>query len=127
MNPLRVGVALAFVFTAVGPISSDEKPAKQTPRQALRAFNDLIGTWRATGTPEGTREEKQRGFWVETMAWEWQFKGDDAWLACTIDKGKHFTGGTLRYLPATDSYQLTLTKPDKEALMFEGQLKDSRL
>src|SRR5262249_37920567 len=59
-------------------------------RKALQPFNDLIGTWRATGTPEGTREEKQRGFWTESLTWAWAFKGDDAWLTVTFDKGKHF-------------------------------------
>ena len=116
-----------FASAAAGPavLASDDAP-KHTTKEALQAFNDLIGSWRATGTPEGTAEEKRRGFWTESNSWEWQFKGDDAWLKVAIDKGKYFTGGELHYLPDTDLYRLTLTTPDKETLTFEGPLKDTR-
>lgn len=97
------------------------------PREALQPFNDLIGTWKATGTPEGTQAEKQRGFWTETMTWGWQFKGKDAWLTVTLDKGKHFTRGELRHLPDKELYQLTLTTPTKEEVVFTGKLDDRRL
>jgi hypothetical protein len=116
-------VSLAIVLPAGGA----DTPAKPTAREALQAFNDLIGSWRGAGEPNGTREEKQKGFWQETIAWEWHFKGDDAWLAATIDKGKHYTGAELRYLPDKQVYQLTLTTPAKDALTFTGPLKDKRL
>ncbi len=102
-------------------------PAKRSAREALKPFNDLIGSWRGTGTPEGTREEKQKGFWIETLNWSWQFKGDDAWLTATIDKGKYFTKGELRYLADKDSYQLTLTTAAKDRVVFTGKLDDGRL
>jgi hypothetical protein len=102
-------------------------PAQRSAREALKPFNDLIGTWRGTGTPEGTREEKQKGFWIESLAWSWQFKGDDAWLTATIDKGKYFTKGELHYLADKDSYRLTLTTTAKDRLDFVGKLDDSRL
>src|SRR5258708_451750 len=123
MKRLSFGLALAFVVAAV--VSADEKPAKQTPKEALRDLNDLIGSWRATGTPEGTREEKQRGFWTETQSWSWQFKAEDAWLNVTFDKGKYFAKGELRYVPEKDLYRLLLTTNAKESLTFEGKLKDS--
>jgi YHS domain-containing protein len=104
-----------------------EQPARRTPRQALQAFNDLIGSWRATGEPEGTFQERQRGFWTESVSWEWQFKGDDAWLKVAIDRGKHFRGGELRYLPDKDQFRLTLMAPDKERLTFEGPFQDGKL
>src|SRR5262245_59151074 len=68
---LTVAVAL---LSWAGFAGADK--AKQKPADGLRALNDLIGSWRATGTPEGTREEKQRGFWTETISWSWQFKGE---------------------------------------------------
>src|SRR5437764_65924 len=74
-------------------------PAK-TPREALQAFSDLIGTWNGTGTPVGTREEVQKGFWTEKMDWGWKFKDKDAWIVITFDKSKHFLDGELRYVPA---------------------------
>jgi YHS domain-containing protein len=100
---------------------------KPSPKEALQAFNDLIGSWRGSGEPNGTREEKQRGFWQETIAWQWQFKGDDAWLQATFTKGKYFTAGELRYLSDGDLYQFTLQTPAKKDLQFQGTLKDHRL
>jgi Archaeal TRASH domain len=109
-------------------LHGDEATPKRTPKEALQAFNDLIGSWRGTGTPQqGTKEERDKNFWQETIAWEWQFKDKDAWLKAKFDKSKYFDGGELRYLPATDRYQLTLRTLNKETLVFEGPLKDKRL
>jgi ribosomal protein L24E len=118
---------LLLALTITG--AADTVPAKpeKTPKQALRAFQDLIGSWRAAGNPEGTRDEKQKGFWTETLSWEWQFKDKDAWLKVDFQNGKHFTRGELRYLPAKDQYQLTLQTTGKETLTFTGPLQDRRL
>jgi hypothetical protein len=127
MTWTRVALAgwLGLVLTSPAPA---EAPApKRPPREALRPFNDLIGTWRGTGTPEGTREEKQRGFWTEAITWSWQFKGDDAWLTATIDKGKYFTKAELRYLPDKGEYELKLTDKDKNSRALVGKLDDGRL
>ncbi len=72
---------------------------------------------------------RQPEFWTETVTWEWQFKGNDAWLKVTFDKSKNFTGGELRYLADKDLYQLTLRTPaqEKEPLVFTGRLKDRDL
>jgi hypothetical protein len=118
-----VGLGLSCIATA----APAPAPAKRPAREALKPFNDLIGTWRGTGTPEGTREEKQRNFWTESLTWSWQFKGDDAWLTATIDKGKYFTKAELRYLPSKDAYQLTLTTKDKDSHTFVGKLDEGRL
>src|SRR5262249_51830452 len=113
-----------FVMCLVGEAGlAEDQVAKRSAKEALKAFNDLIGTWRGTGTPEGTREEKQRGFWTETMSWEWQFKEQDAWLKVDIDKGKYFTAGQLRYVSQTDLFQLTLQTPAKDRVTFTGPLK----
>jgi hypothetical protein len=122
------GVLLASVcIPAV--LRGDDAPPKRTPKEALQAFNDLIGSWRGTGQPQqGTKEERDKNFWVESVAWEWQFKDKDAWLKVKFDKSKYFDGGELRYLPDRDRYQLTLRPLEKkDPLVFEGQLKDKRL
>lgn len=116
---------LAVLAPAVA-VASDDAP-KRTPKEALQAFNDLIGSWRGSGEPNGTRDEKQKGFWQETIAWQWQFKDDDAWLQAGFDKGKYFTSGELRYLPDGDRYQLTLRTPAKDELVFKGTLQEHRL
>src|SRR5262245_8840516 len=103
---------LSAVVLVLAPVAFSAEPVKPDPRAALQPFNDLVGSWRGTGEPEGTREEKQRGFWVESQSWEWQFKGGDAWLRLAVEKGKHFAGAELR--PVGDNrYRLTATTPDK--------------
>jgi hypothetical protein len=117
---------LPFLVLAA-PISGDEAP-KQTSRTALQPFNDLIGSWRGTGEPsQGTREEKQRNFWQETIRWEWHIKGDDAWLKLDLEKGKYFTSGELRALPQPNSYRLILKTVGGETQAFDGTLKEKRL
>jgi YHS domain-containing protein len=115
--------AILLLLSVEGPVQA-ERP---TARKALQPFNDLIGTWKATGTPEGTREEKQRGFWTESISWSWAFKADDAWLTVVFDKGKHFRKGELRYLADKELYQLTLSTPDREGIVFTGKLADGQL
>ena len=102
------GAAVWSLFISALALPADA-PVQRSPREALQAFNDLIGSWNATGEPEGTRQEKQRGFWTESLRWRWQFKGDDAWLKVAVDKGKYFSNGELRYLPDKDLFQLTRT------------------
>ena len=95
------GIAVAF---------SMGKPANtKSPRKALQAFGDLIGTWNGTGTPVGSREDVQKNFWTEKMSWEWQFKDKDAWLKVAFEKSKNFAAGELRYVPGKDHFTLTLT------------------
>jgi hypothetical protein len=93
------------------------------PKEALRGFQELIGDWRATGEPaSGTTAEKARGFWKESIHWVWKFKGEDVWLAFSIEKGKYFQGGELRYRPDQEKFQLTMTGADGKKQMFEGKL-----
>jgi hypothetical protein len=124
---LVLGCLLPLFVLGALPLAAEEVPAKKTPKKALQAFNDLIGSWRGTGEPNGTRAEKQRNFWVEKIAWEWRFQKDDVFLRAAIGKGKYFTNAELRYLPDKDRYQLTTTTTGKETLVFEGALDKKRL
>jgi hypothetical protein len=113
-------------FFALVPMLSGDVPAAPSPKAALQAFNDLIGSWRCTGRPTDSREQ----FWTETLAIEWQFKGNDALLKFVFDKGKpfntgeHFASGELRYRPGTKDYELKLQTPKKETLTFAGSLSN---
>ena len=85
-------------------------PAEPSPREALAGFHDLIGSWKGTGTPAaGSREDRDRGFWVETIRWQWQFKGKDAWLLGEVEKGKHFARFELRHRAKSDDFELLAT------------------
>jgi YHS domain-containing protein len=127
MNPLHAAGFVFLLLCQTPGVSAADAAAPRSPKEALQAFNDMIGTWRGTGEPNGTREEKQRGFWQEKIAWEWQFKGGDPHLQASIDEGKHFTAAELRYLPDRAVYQLKVQTPTKEALVFEGTLNQKRL
>lgn len=107
--------------------SADAPERKKTPREALQAFNDLIGSWRGTGLPEGSRADKQKGAWSETIKWEWQFQKEEVWLKAVFEKGKYWTDGELRYVPEKDAYRLTLHNPEKESVTFEGALSERTL
>jgi hypothetical protein len=120
---MRGILAVGLFLSSVTATMADESAA----RKAFKPLNHFVGTWRATGTPEGTREEKQRGFWTESLTWAWAFKGDDAWLTVAFDKGKYFRKGELRYLADKSQYQLTLSTTDRDGLVFTGKLADDRL
>ena len=121
-------VATALIFIAT------DTPAKPvTAKDALQPFNVLVGSWKGSGAPEGTKEERAAGAWSETIEWVWKFKDNDAWLAVTFEKGKHFTKGELRYTPEKDKkdaeprFTLTLTTPDKSTVTYVGTLKEKVL
>ncbi len=120
---IGLSLAISLFFAAL----TDDQPVTKNSREALRPFNDLVGSWRGTGTPEGTREQKQRGFWTETITWSWQFKGDDAWLRASFEKGKHLNSAELRYLPGQALFELVAQTPDKEKLTFQGRLVKNQL
>ncbi|HVK16280.1 MAG TPA: YHS domain-containing protein [Fimbriiglobus sp.] len=109
----------AFLFTTC-LLGAD--PAPQSAKDAFQPLNPLIGAWKGTGYPDGTRTERQKGFWAETLTWEWRFDQSDVRLTAAIDKGKHFTRWDLRYLPGKKVYQLTAVTPDRETLLFTGVL-----
>ncbi len=113
-----VPLALALFFAAADP--APEKPA--TAKDGLKPFQGLVGTWKGTGYPDGTREEREKGHWTESITWAWQFDKDkgDAWLSAKIEKGKHFDRGDLRYDPATGEYRFTLVGKDQTAVAFVG-------
>src|SRR5215213_1229035 len=46
-----------FAAVAVGGDPPQEKPA----REALKPLNVLVGSWKGSGSPEGSLEEKQKG------------------------------------------------------------------
>jgi ribosomal protein L24E len=127
MKRILVLAWLPVLVLATAFALADETPVKKTPKQALQALNDLIGNWRGTGEPNGTRAEKQQGFWQEKIAWEWRFKGKDVYLLAAFDKGKYFDAAELRYLPDQDRYRLTATTPDKKICTFEGKMENKRL
>src|SRR5438105_1194845 len=114
---------LLCILTGLTPAADKPIPAKE----ALKPFNDLVGSWRGTGEPEGTRAEKLKGFWTEKIGWEWQFKGDDVSMKIAFDKSKHFSAGELRWLGDKKIFRMTVTTPDKKTLTFDDTLENKGL
>jgi hypothetical protein len=122
----RILELVLIAGVAAGPMLLAATQPTPSPREALKPLGHLIGTWRGTGTASATAGGKQ-DFWSETIAWEWQFKGKDAWLKVAFEKSKNFTGGELHYLPEKDEFALTLLTTGKETQTFTGPLKDKKL
>lgn len=97
------------------------------PREALKPFGTLVGSWKGTGVPEGNREERQNGFWTEMISWEWSFQGTEVSLKAVIRKGKHFTAAEIRPAKQADRFEVVMNTVDKKSLVFSGQFKNQRL
>lgn len=118
-------VAILGLFLCPALFAAEED--KAASKEALQALNDFIGSWNGNGGPTNKARPESKELWKETISWGWRFKGDDAWLTMTIDKGKYFKSGEMRYLPSKKRYQLTLTTSDDKKLEYSGQLKDEIL
>src|ERR1051326_4933888 len=89
-------LALGLAFTVSSAFSA-EQTEKNSSRQAIKAVSELIGPSASTHTPTGTKEEQQKGFWMEKMTWNWKFQDKAAWFVVDFEKGKYYTSGELRY------------------------------
>lgn len=117
-------ISCLFLFLLLGVALAE--PAKPS-RELLQPLNGLVGLWNASGSPEGTREEKQKGHWIETLDLQWKFKGDDAWLEVKFDKGKYFTKGEIRADKEANRFTLKLETTAQETWLFRGTLKEPTL
>jgi hypothetical protein len=118
----RVGILLAVSLGLLATLRAGEggSPAKE----ALQELNDYIGGWKGTGTSE----KDKRLIWKETMDWTWRFqKGKEPTLVFTIDKGRYFKKGEIRYLPARKVYELTLEDVSGKGRVFEGAFAKKKL
>src|SRR5436190_1516789 len=112
----RTCFALAtLLLGSISAAPSADAPARRTPREALQTFNDLIGSWKGLGTPEGNRADKQTGSWRETIGWEWQFGKDDIFLSMKFDEVKRDGKPSFSRL-----YQVGATKEGMPLATREG-------
>ncbi|MEZ6141941.1 MAG: YHS domain-containing protein [Zavarzinella sp.] len=101
----------------------------ETPpvRDAFAPLQGLIGTWKGTGYPEGTREEKQAGQWQETIQFIWKFTKAGAWVELKADNSKLLSSGKIERTNDGKSLQLTLTTPTKETQIFEISVEAKKI
>lgn len=114
---------LGAVFGMTAAIAADPPAGAKTAKEALAPMQGWVGSWKATGTIDGTVEEKQAGLWSETQQWAWNF-ADPASpkLKWTVKDGKHAQGGEVRFRPDPGDFVLTLETPDKKKLEYNGTL-----
>jgi len=98
------------------------EPKVKTAKEAFEPLGELIGTWKVTGKAD----DAEKTFWSEKRTWAWSFAKDDSWLTLTIDKGKHFTAGELRYDAKKDAFELTMTRLDKSTATYSGGLSTGK-
>jgi YHS domain-containing protein len=114
------------MFSIISLLLMADPTAPSVEKAALQKAQRLVGTWKATGYPDGTREERQKGFWTETITWAWQFQKQDTWLAGKFEKGKHFQSAELRFIADKKHYQLKLTGTDKQISTYTGTVSEGK-
>jgi hypothetical protein len=119
---LALGALLAMLFIGLHSSAADEDDTSSA-KEALKEVQDFIGEWNGTGGPDKARPSPRDPIWNEKIDWSWRFKGKDAWLTMSIARGKLFKKADLRYLPATETYQLTTVDQGGKKLVYEGKLK----
>ncbi|MFQ3593021.1 MAG: YHS domain-containing protein [Gemmataceae bacterium] len=106
------------------PLAAAMPPAKQ----ALQPLQDLIGEWKGTGTQlRGSKVERDKGGWFESIVWQWQFKGTEVWLRADLSKGKYFSRFEIRPGKETDTYELKTWTVDKKEHTYFGKRDERRL
>jgi YHS domain-containing protein len=108
------------------PPAAKTEPAAPTAKEALAAFNDLIGGWRGTGQP---RRGSNQGAWREDAEWVWEFGKDKGDIAIRYDvkDGKLLKSARLTYDAAAKQFLLAVTTPDEQTIKYAGQLDGDKL
>jgi YHS domain-containing protein len=112
------------MFTALllsSALSADPAP-RTDAKEPFRPLTPLVGEWKCSGRAD----DKDRTFWSEKAVWAWKFKGDDAWMTVAFEKGKHFTGGELRYEHKAKQFSLKLTTTEKAEQEFVGTIGEGK-
>jgi hypothetical protein len=123
-----LGLSLLLALLAMLTLSSAAAPTadQKKAKEKLQELQDFVGKWNGDGAPIKPRPASNE-LWKETINVGWRFKGDDAWMLVEFKDGKYFKTAELRYLPAKDKYELTVTDKADKKLVFEGHVKNEVL
>jgi len=111
---------VVLVFPLLPLLQAEEGPTRSRleSQAALKAYGDLVGSWRGTGQPERGRV---RGSWTESASWAWKLTKDSAALEVTIKKGKYLRSGILRPGAEPQSFQFDAILADGSERKFSGK------
>jgi hypothetical protein len=121
MKRLPVLAMCCCLFAGQAPARAADSD-REAAMDALKEFNDFIGSYKAFGAPA---RKDPKGEWGETISWGWKFKGNDAWMIMDVKDGKYFKSGELRYIADKEDYQFTAVDKKGQKLVFEGKMSKS--
>jgi hypothetical protein len=126
---LALGLLLG-AMVAVMPRGTSAPPTdkeKAAAKEALQAVQEFVGDWKASGGPDKPGKAPPGSIWSEKVSWGWSFKGEEPKLVFTVNNGKYFKSGELRYLTDKKKYELTAVRTDDKKVVFLGDLKNDVL
>lgn len=111
--------------TTAGARATEEGPVTEAQQmesvvQAMQPLQVMLGKWR------GTTSQKFKGFSaVEELEWIWDFRSNRAQPALVVksDKSPYIREGRLTYLPATHTFQLSVTNPEGVNHVMQGKFE----
>lgn len=135
MTKLRIAVlCVASAATCFVTYADDGDSHVAADRQALSAWQVLVGEWRGVGQP---KRGSTRDAWREECAWSWHYVDGRAELVGDISDGRFFQRLQLQPGEKPGQFVLLLTpranaggadsKPDAESIRFTGAIVDSAL
>lgn len=120
LKRMVVGALLAL-GVLVG--SSSHTAEADASKEALKALNEFVGKWKGDAKSNVLTTKD----WKESAEWGWNLKGGESSLMIKFEGSKQFASGVLKYLKDKKKYQLTFTDVDKKEMVFEGEMKGTKL
>lgn len=118
-------LVMAALSLPTGAASEEQSPAdRQTAKEALSVFNDLIGGWRGVGQP---RRGSNRGAWRQNAEWVWDFEPDSIGIKYDVSDGKLVRNGRVTWDAKAEAFQLELTTPDDLQRTYRGKQDRSKI
>ncbi len=119
---ILVGVwCSAVLVAAAGPPSADESAARKRDQTALKAYGQLVGSWRGVGMVE---RNNRKGAWTESAEWVWKLDKSSASLLLKLDRGKYLKSAILSSGEKPSVFRLEATLADDSKRSFEGKAGD---
>jgi len=104
--------------------SPSQAPAPRDAKEALAAFNPLVGEWRGVGQ---VRRGSSDGAWTEKGEWVWEFGKGAVAIRYVVEKGKLLQSGTLTWNAKERNFRFEAALPDESQRVYTGTEREGRL
>jgi len=114
-QPIELGQTGSGNGSAARKLTAEE--SESSIREALDPLQIMVGQWKGITF---------RGKNYEELEWVWDFKSQPAQPALVMksEKGEYIREGRLTYLPEEKKYRFTLTPPEGEPRVLEGEFTE---